>query len=88
MGEMKAASLTKFPEPSPSHSVTVPVPFSVRELLIMQLACDEVPRKEMAHRMGISRTRFNQISGVLCDKIGVHGILGVAVFALRNGLVK
>lgn len=68
------------------RGVTVSVQLTERELKILRMVVAEKRSKEMARELGISKTRLMQIQRILCDKAGVEGRLGLAVWAVRKRL--
>lgn len=61
--------------------------FSQRELQIMQLICHERTSKEIADKLQMNTRTVEACKLKLQEKMGVHGTIGIALYAFKNWLV-
>ncbi len=59
-----------------------------KEMEFLQLACSDLPYKEIAIRMGISERTTDGYRKILFTKLSVQSRTGMAMEAIRQGLVK
>jgi DNA-binding NarL/FixJ family response regulator len=62
--------------------------FSNRELQVMDLICKEYTSKEMAYAMNLSIRTIESYKGNIQEKIGAKNTTGIAVYAVKNNLIK
>jgi len=58
-----------------------------REIALIKFCCSEDSSTEIADKMGLSRRTVDDMKAVIFNKIGVHSRTGLAVYALRYGLI-
>ncbi|MDB5253754.1 MAG: DNA-binding response regulator, partial [Flaviaesturariibacter sp.] len=61
---------------------------SPRELQLIKLVCQQKTSKEIAEKMGYSFRTIEEFRGLLMRKIGVKGPIGIAFYAVKNGIYK
>ncbi len=61
---------------------------SEREVEFLQLACSDLTYKEIASRMKVSERTVDGYRGALFEKLGVQSRVGMALEAIRKGLVR
>lgn len=59
-----------------------------REQLLLELICKEYTSAEIAEKLYLSPRTIEGIRADLQHKIGVKSTVGLAIYALRNGIVK
>lgn len=59
-----------------------------REMEFLKFACTELTYKEIADRMCLAPRTIDGYREVLFEKLGVKSRVGLAMYAIRNGLVK
>ncbi len=61
---------------------------STKELQLLTLACSDRPYKVIAQEMGISFKTLDHYRQALFDKLNVKSRVGLAIYALENGVVR
>jgi DNA-binding CsgD family transcriptional regulator len=61
--------------------------FNERELEFMKLVCTECTYKEIADRMYLSPRTIDGYRDALFEKLNVRTRVGLAMYAVRNGIV-
>lgn len=64
------------------------VPLNDREQEFMKLACTERTYKEIAERMSLSPRTIDGYRDALFEKLDVKTRVGLAMYAVRNGIVR
>jgi DNA-binding NarL/FixJ family response regulator len=62
--------------------------FSTRELEFFRLACSELGYKEIAEIMHLSARTVEGYRDALCEKLNLRSRVGLALYALKNGIIK
>ncbi|RYD93969.1 MAG: response regulator transcription factor [Sphingobacteriales bacterium] len=70
--------------PNPNKAIIEKL--SDREREVIGLLCEELSTKEIATRMNVSVRSVDTYRESIMKKIGVRNAVGIAVFAIRNGL--
>ena len=60
---------------------------SSQELQLMKLACTELTYKEIALKMGLNPRSIDSLRDNLFDKLDVRSRVGLAMYAIKHGLV-
>jgi DNA-binding NarL/FixJ family response regulator len=68
------------------NNETIKHEFSKRELDIIGLICNEATTIEMAEKLSVTRRTIEINKKSILKKIGVNNIVGVVLYAIRNGL--
>lgn len=63
-------------------------PLNEREIKFLQLACTELTYKEIADKMNLSFRTIDGYRDALFLKLEVKSRVGLAIYAIKNGLVK
>ena len=71
-----------------SEAVPNKVNINPREMEFLKLACTELTYKEIADRMCLAPRTIDGYREALFEKLGVKSRVGLAMYAIRNGLVK
>jgi DNA-binding NarL/FixJ family response regulator len=61
---------------------------SDKEKEILRLFCTEMTYKEMAIELGISSRTIENHKEILCKKLDINSRIGLAIYAIKNKLVK
>ncbi|MBV9962576.1 MAG: response regulator transcription factor [Parafilimonas sp.] len=64
------------------------VKLSEREIEFLKHACTELTYKEIADRMHVSTRTAEGYRDALCEKLGLKTRVGLAMYAIKNNLVK
>lgn len=59
-----------------------------KEILVLQMICEELTAAEIADRIFLSTRRVEGIRSSLMEKTGSRNIVGLALYAVRNGIVQ
>jgi DNA-binding NarL/FixJ family response regulator len=70
------------------NEVTPRVNINQREMEFLKFACTELTYKEIADRMCLAPRTIDGYREALFEKLGVKSRVGLAMYAIRNGLVK
>ena len=62
--------------------------FSERELTIIKLICKEMSNKDIAAQLCLSTRTIEWYKEQLLQKTGTKNTVGIALFAIKKGLVK
>lgn len=62
--------------------------FSERELEVLRLICEEFTAAEIAEKLCISKRTVDGHRTALLEKSGVRNIVGLVIYAVRNGIYK
>jgi DNA-binding NarL/FixJ family response regulator len=62
--------------------------FSTRELEFLKLACSELTYRQIADKMFLSHRSIDGYRDALFHKLGLKSRVGLAVYAIREGLVE
>ena len=62
--------------------------FTVKEIRIMQLICEQHTSAEIAHILGISKSTVATNRKRLIQKTESRNMVGIINYALRNGICK
>lgn len=81
---MEEALQQLHPQRSPQH----PAHFSHHELQVISLICRQHTGHEIARTLSLSLCAVEDILARLQEKIGVRSGVGIALYALRQGLVR
>jgi DNA-binding NarL/FixJ family response regulator len=73
---------------SSKHSFRKQAVFTPQETRVMQLVCKQFTIKEIAKLMSISTRTVESYRQHLQEKIGARNIVGVALYAIINGIVQ
>lgn len=65
---------------SPKHE------FSKRELEVIGFICNEVKTIDMAEKLSVTRRTIEMYKKAILEKIGANSVVGVVLYAIRNGL--
>ncbi len=76
-----------FRNPSRNFS-THPVTLTDNEITFLKLSSSEMTYKEIARQMYVSPRTVDNYRDSLFDKLGVKSRVGLAMFAIRNGIVS
>ena len=60
---------------------------SLREIEFLKFACTELAYKEIADKMGLSVRTVEGYRDTLCEKLNLKTRIGLAMYAVRNGIV-
>ena len=71
-----------------SHNRTSNVSFTEKELKIIKYICQEFSAKDIATKLGGSKRTIENQKLKIQEKMNVHTSAGIAVYALKNKLVK
>jgi two-component system invasion response regulator UvrY len=63
-----------------------PLKLNDQEIEFLKLACTEMSYKEIAEQMFLSPRTVEGYRDVLFEKLGVRTRIGLAMFAVKNGL--
>jgi DNA-binding NarL/FixJ family response regulator len=58
------------------------------EMSFMRLACTELTYKEIAEQMGLNPRTVDNLRDGLFEKLNIRSRIGLAMYAIRNGLVN
>lgn len=58
------------------------------EIKFLQLVCTELTYKEIAAELKISTRMVDSMREQLFEKLGVHSRIGLALYAIRNGIIS
>lgn len=61
---------------------------SDREIEFLKLTCTELTYKEIADKLCLSVRTVEGYKDILCEKLGLKTRVGLAMYAIKNGLVK
>jgi DNA-binding NarL/FixJ family response regulator len=70
-----------------SPEVEAGLDLSEREVTFLKLLCSELTNKEIADKMHVSPRTIETWHRNLCDRLGVQGRIGLALYASRNNLI-
>jgi len=70
-----------------NHRVRVHNKVTFRELEVLELICREFKADEIAEKLNISRRTVEGHKQSLMEKTGTSNVVGLAIYAIRNGLV-
>jgi len=62
--------------------------FNERELTFLRWACTELTHKEIADEMNVSPRTIDGYRDTLFRKLNVNSRVGIAIYAIKNGLVQ
>ncbi len=63
-------------------------PFTDKELKVLKLLCKEYTNNEMAEALDLSPKTIEGYKSRLMEKTGAKSSIGLALFAVRNGLIR
>ena len=64
------------------------IDFTAQELKIVKLICKQLTAKEIADRIGLSFRTVEDYRRKIQKKIGAKNVVGIAIYAVRNSLIK
>lgn len=70
-----------------AHGGKPEVRLNEREVVVLQLICQELTAVEIGQKIFLSTRTIEGIRSGLLEKIGVRNTAGLVIFALKNGLV-
>jgi DNA-binding NarL/FixJ family response regulator len=83
-----SSALIKMIAPSKyNHYRKASISFSDNEIQIMKLICRQLTSKEIAYQMKISARTVEEYSRLIREKIDAKNLVGIALFAIKNGIV-
>jgi len=62
--------------------------FTAKELEIIQLICQEYSSKQIAPMLDLSQRTVENYRNSILEKTGAKNMIGIAIYAIRNGLYK
>lgn len=81
-------SLLRAVKPAPKHSSIPVFILQGREEEFLKLACTELTYKEIADRMCLSPRTVDGYRDALFEKLGLRSRVGLALFAIKNGIFR
>ncbi len=69
----------------PHNSVKKPN-FSEKEIDVIKLICQEYSSKEIASKLHMNARAIESAREKIQEKIGARNMIGIAVYAIRNGI--
>ncbi|MFL5738652.1 MAG: response regulator transcription factor [Flavisolibacter sp.] len=61
---------------------------TARELVLLKLICKQLTAREIGDKLGLSHRTIEEQRLKLQNKLRVKNAVGLALFAVRNGIVK
>ena len=61
---------------------------SAQELRIVKLICKQLTSKEIAEQVGLSYRTVEEYRGNIEKKIGAKNSVGIAIYALKQGIIR
>jgi DNA-binding CsgD family transcriptional regulator len=80
--------MMKKPTPSSTPGFFGAVELTQREKEILKLVVDEYSNNEIAEALSISVRTVNAHKGNLIEKTGAKNVVGLIMYALRNGIAN
>lgn len=72
---------------NPSNEIKIITQLSEKETLFLKYICTELTYKEIAEKMHVSPRTVENYRDILFEKLNVRSRIGLAMFAVRNGMV-
>ena len=63
------------------------ISFCEKEILIIKLICKELTTKEIAGRLKLSSKTIEDYSHRIKEKVGAKNLVGIALYAVKNGFI-
>lgn len=65
-----------------------PHPFNANEVTIITYICQQLTTKEIADKMNLSVKSIENYSRAIKEKTNAKNLVGIAMFAIKNGIIK
>lgn len=76
--------LSKNTEPVQARSQNL----TVRELEVLNLICHQLSASEIGQKLFLSEATINTHKSSIMKKTGIHNIVGLVIYAIKNGIFK
>ena len=80
--------LSKMIAKSKTSTITEKIKFSEKELEIIKLICEQYASKEIASETNLTLKTVEKYRDHIMNKTGAKNVVGIVVYAIRNGIYK